>query len=247
MSTLVLLPGLDGTGQLFADFVAALGPQIEVIVASYPADKPLAYAELEARVRAMLPTDRNYFLLGESFSGPLAISIAASAPPGLRGLLLCCSFARNPLPVLAVARPLLGLLPLAAVPLALPGYFLLGRFSTPRLRTALAGAVAAVAPAVLRQRARAALAVDVAGALANIRVPLLYLRASEDRLVPGSASALIAASVVHTRIVDFVAPHFLLQVVPAAAAAAVAGFIGGTHLAVNPASLATTASPGANP
>src|SRR5512143_111507 len=102
MSTLVLLPGLDGTGRLFGDFIAALGQDIDVIVASYPADTPLDYAELEPLVRAMLPTDRDYVLLGESFSGPLAISLAASAPPGLRGLVLCCSVARSPLPALAL-------------------------------------------------------------------------------------------------------------------------------------------------
>jgi pimeloyl-ACP methyl ester carboxylesterase len=141
----VLLPGRTEP-QLFADFVAALGPEIEVIVASYPADKPLAYAELEARVRAMLPTDRNYFLLGESFSSPIAIAIAASAPPGLRGLLLCCSFARNPCPCRRTAP--------RGVPVAVAAaelVFPLG-FSTPRL-CALAGAVA-VAPVCCATRVR---------------------------------------------------------------------------------------------
>lgn len=234
MSTLVLLPGLDGTGQLFADFVAALAPDIEVIVVRYPADQPLGYAGLEVLVRAVLPADRDYVLLGESFSGPIAIAIAASAPPGLRGLILCCSFARNPVPVLAAVRPFTGIIPLAALPLPLLGYFLLGRFATPALRSALAGALAAVSPAVLRQRAGAALAVDVSGALCAIRVPVLYLRAREDRVVPGSASALVSAAVRNTRVVDFVAPHFLLQVLPAAAAAAVASFIRSTT-AANPA------------
>ncbi|MBX9790721.1 MAG: hypothetical protein K2Y37_17530 [Pirellulales bacterium] len=37
MTTLVLLPGLDGTGSLFADFVSALDGQIETVVVAYPA------------------------------------------------------------------------------------------------------------------------------------------------------------------------------------------------------------------
>lgn len=105
MVALVLLPGLDGTGRLFVDFVAALGAEVEVTVASYPTDTPLGYAELTAVARSFLPPDQPFFLLAESFSGPIAISIAQSSPPGLLGVALCCSFARNPLPVLAPARP----------------------------------------------------------------------------------------------------------------------------------------------
>src|SRR5687768_1455482 len=107
--TLVLLPGMDGTGLLFADFVAALGAQVETQVLRYPPDEILGYAELEARVRAALPTDRPLVLLGESFSGPIAISIAATPPPNLRGLILCCTFARFPLP--ASIKALAKLLP----------------------------------------------------------------------------------------------------------------------------------------
>ncbi|HEY6094589.1 MAG TPA: alpha/beta fold hydrolase [Gallionellaceae bacterium] len=230
MSTLVLLPGLDGTGRLFADFVAALGPDIEVVVASYPAHQPRGYAELETVVRAMLPTDRDYVLLGESFSGPLAISIAASAPASLRGLILCCSFARNPLPVLAPLRFLVGMFPVGMAPVSLLSYFLLGRFASARLRSALAATIAAVAPSVLRQRVRAALTVDVSGALSCIRVPMLYLRASEDRVVPRSASLLLSSRVANARVIEFDAPHFLLQVLPADAAAAVTCFMSRTVL-----------------
>lgn len=128
MVALVLLPGLDGTGRLFVDFVAALGAEVEVTVASYPTDTPLGYAELTAVARSFLPPDQPFFLLAESFSGPIAISIAQSSPPGLLGVALCCSFARNPLPVLAPARPLLGIVPVDALPVALLSFFVLGRF-----------------------------------------------------------------------------------------------------------------------
>ena len=223
--TLVLLPGLDGTGQLFDDFIAALGPDIDIIVAAYPLDALLSYTELASVARTFIPADRPYFLLGESFSGPIAITIAAASPPGLRGMILCCSFARNPRPILAWARPLIALFPLMALPLALLSHFLLGRFASPHLRLALAQTLAKVAPAVLRQRAVAALGVDVSQRLSAIAVPLLYLRASEDRVVPKSASDEVAAWAPVTRIVDLVAPHFLLQALPSAAASAVADFM----------------------
>ena len=58
----------------------------------------MGYDELEVLVRAALPTGQRYFLLGESFSGPLAIRIAANPPAGLAGVILCGTFAKNPLP-----------------------------------------------------------------------------------------------------------------------------------------------------
>src|SRR5215471_17973322 len=100
MVALVVLPGMDGTTAPRADFVAALGPRIEPHLVAYPSDPALGYMELEALVRASLPADRPYLLLGESFSGPIAISIAASRPSHLVGLILCVTFAYNPLPVL---------------------------------------------------------------------------------------------------------------------------------------------------
>ena len=222
---LVLLPGMDGTGLLFPDFITALGQDIEAIVVSYPQDKTLSYVELKKLVRSFLPVNKPYFILGESFSGPIAISIAATMPTGFLGLILCCTFAKNPLPLLKVARPLMALLPVTATPLSLLNYFLMGRFSTPELRSSLGRAVAAVSPAVLKNRACEVLSVDVSVALSTIKVPVLYLRSSEDRVVQKSSSELIATLAPQTQIVDFVAPHFLLQVLPCESASVVTNFI----------------------
>ena len=51
---LVLLPGMDGTGELFAPFVAALKREFKVVVVRYPTNEPLGYAELEAIARGKL-------------------------------------------------------------------------------------------------------------------------------------------------------------------------------------------------
>ena len=119
MVTLVLLPGMDGTGELFAPFVAALGPDQAVTVVRYPAEPALGYAELESFARAALPADRPFVLVGESFSGPIAIRIAADPPPNLVGVVLSTTFARAPLPgpsVLALLAPLMRLAPVRAAP-----------------------------------------------------------------------------------------------------------------------------------
>jgi pimeloyl-ACP methyl ester carboxylesterase len=118
--TLVLLPGMDGTGDLFAPLVAALGPHMRTIIVRYP-DEPLDYASHEEIARAALPLGHPFILLGESFSGPIAVSIAASAPTGLRGYVLCCSFVRSPRRLLRWFRPSLGLLPAHRAPGEGPG------------------------------------------------------------------------------------------------------------------------------
>jgi pimeloyl-ACP methyl ester carboxylesterase len=224
MVALVLLPGMDGTAKPRAEFVAALGSGIEPRVVSYPADR-IGYGELEALARAALPQDRPYVLLGESFSGPVAISIAASSPPQLIGLVLCATFARNPRPALGSLRWLLPLIPFGLVPIRLTGTFLLGRFASEPLLEAMRSTLAEVPMATLKARTDVVLGVDVRPALSKIRVPVLYLRAMEDRLIPRRCVDVIAAAVAQTRIVDVVAPHFLLQAAPAVAAAAVRSFI----------------------
>ncbi len=214
---LVLLPGMDGTGELFAPFIAALGDEFEVRVVRYPGDHRGGYEELETLARAAIPHDRPYILLGESFSGPIAVSIVASAPGELRGLVLCCTFARNPRPGLAVLKPFIGAVPFKA----LPAGWLVAR----QIRAAFARALDRVTTQALRARMRAVLAVDVCDRLAACDVPVLYLRAMRDRLVPRAAANLIASIKPATRVIDFDAPHFLLQTMPEQAAREVAAFV----------------------
>jgi pimeloyl-ACP methyl ester carboxylesterase len=215
---------MDGTGELLSRFCRALDPGIGTAVVAYPADRYIGYAGLEAIVRAALPRDRPFVLLAESFSGPIAISIAASPPAGLRGVILVCSFARAPYPLPPPLHSLVNFLPVRGMPakvLAWPGF---GRFATRSLRVQLANVLARVLPAVLRRRLRAVLEVDVTPLLSRIGVPVLHLSASEDRLVPGRAAA--AFSVVpQIRFAGIEGPHFLLQASPSAAAAAVEAFL----------------------
>jgi pimeloyl-ACP methyl ester carboxylesterase len=220
---LVLLPGLDGTGFLFRRFREALDPSISTIVVSYPNDRGIDYAGLERVVRSVLPRRKPFVLLAESFSGPIAISIAASRPAGLRGLILSCSFARNPRPILAPLEPLVQFLPVRAIPSVLLSRPVLGRFATPALRAELVNALSRVSTSVIKQRIQAVLCADVSSLLAQVGAPILYLRASEDRLVPRSAS--FAFSVMpRIQFAEIKGPHFLLQARPSAAAAHVQTF-----------------------
>lgn len=70
LPTLVLLPGMDGTGELFASLLAQLGGETRSIVVRYPTCEFLNYDALTEVVKAQLPDGESFVLLAESFSGP---------------------------------------------------------------------------------------------------------------------------------------------------------------------------------
>lgn len=215
---------MDGSGELFAPLIQALGSDLHTQVVRYPPEQPLGYAPLMEQVRQQLPVGRPFILLGESFSGPIAVSLAAERPAGLLGLVLCCTFVRNPRPGLAWLSGLLPLVSPRLAPRALLSRLLLGRFATPALDQALADALAPLPSATLQARLRAVLDVDAAGQLQRIQVPLLYLQAAEDRLVPADAVRLIEGYPGDFRCLRLEAPHGLLQARPHEAAQALEGF-----------------------
>ena len=225
MVTLVLLPGMDGSGAMFAGFIAALGDGITPLVLSYPTDQILSYDGLADFARTRLPAGQPYVLLGESFSGPVAIALAAECPAGLVGLVLSCTFARNPVSLFQHCAPLIALLPVSSrlSGLALP--LLLGRHATPALRMTLRAALDRLRPAVLRARMRAVLGVDCSAQLGRIAVPVLYLQAAQDRVVSSASGRLIASLLPSVTVAVVRGPHLLLQTAPEQTAVLVREFI----------------------
>lgn len=223
---LVLLPGLDGSGILFAPLLRHLPPDVEPVVVRYPPDRPLGHEELLPIVLDASAGGSPFVLLGESFSGPLALMAAARRPPGLAAVILCASFVRNPVwrrPrwLRHLVRPFLFRLHRTLAPARL----LLAGQSSPELRRLISEALAPLRPEVLACRVRSALGVDVTSELLACPVPILYLRATRDMIVPAHNVAEIRSLCPSIRIVSIPAPHALLQTHPAAAASAIATFL----------------------
>lgn len=216
---------MDGTGRLFQSFVEALGGEFNVQTIAYPLSESLNYAELTAFATSALPRAGPLVILGESFSGPIAVEMAARCAQRVRGLILCSTFVRDPRPRWSWLAPLLPVVPIAVLPTRALAQALFGRHSNAPLRAELAHALAAVAPDVLQSRLLAVRSVDACAALARLRVPLLYLQAREDRLVPASAFAIVKHLCPSVRVEAFDAPHALLQVRPFEAADAVKRFM----------------------
>lgn len=217
---LLLLPGMDGTGLLFRSLVEALPKPIAPLVHAYDAQQRLGYDAL----RAALPTiDEPYAILGESFSGPLAIRRAAD-DPNVRAIILTASFAEAPRAALRAFAPMSQAVFSAPPPRLVVKHLLLGPHATPALISEVQEAIRRVDASVLAQRLKEVAHVDVRRELAALSCPLLYLQGAHDRLVPASCGAQIATGVgriLHT--LD--AGHLLLQTQPAASANVITTFL----------------------
>jgi pimeloyl-[acyl-carrier protein] methyl ester esterase len=224
--TLVLLPGMEGTGSLFAPFTRALPDRVKPVIVSYPADRPLDYAGHLKIVMASLPVDEPFFLLGESFSGPLAFMAAARHPRGLMGIILSATFVTWPLPLppsVAGAAVSLGFFRLKATRLFFR--ILIGRNATAELRTLFAEALARVTAEVLSARARAVIGLDCRAELRNCPVPLFTLVADHDRLVAGRCPEQIRALRPDMKMAHVDSSHLILQCAPVQAAGLICGFM----------------------
>ncbi|NOU24063.1 MAG: alpha/beta hydrolase [Methylotenera sp.] len=228
--TLILLPGMDGTGDLFDSFVEALNPAIRTVVVSYPKTGSLSYKALTALASeqiqaAKIPVDAPYMILGESFSGPIAIALAANTNGQLKGLILSCTFAINPRPLLSKFSFLVPAITYNQFWLVLTSKFLMGNFKSEKVHQQLNAILPTVSPITMRSRLEAVIGVDYSAMLAKIKVPILYLRGKHDNLVPSSASQHILKLAKAVTLVELDAPHMLLQMAPKEAATKLQLFI----------------------
>ncbi len=226
----LLLPGFDGSGRLFAPFLAAAPPGFEPRVVALPSDAPRGYDELVAWLADRLPTDRPYSLVAESFSGPLAIRIASRQPKLLTHLVLVATFLRSPLrpwlaPLAALARPAI----YARPPPALAIRAMLAGWDAPSsIVGAVRDAMAILPPPVAAARARAALSADEGAALARIDAPTLWVQASSDRLLREGHANEARCSRPDARIVTIEGPHMILQRRSRECLAAIERFLAGS-------------------
>ena len=218
----LLLPGLDGTGELFGPLVAALAARgVSASALRYPTQERLSYDALVARVLSALPP-APFVLVGESFSGPIALRVARARPAGLQGVVLAASFVRRPVP------RVLG--PLARLGFSLPApglglrWILAGRDAEPELIEGLQAALRQVSSKVLAHRLRQILSLDAREDFLACPVPLLYLAGSQDRLVSPRVGVRLQRRRPDLRLVTFPSPHLVLQRHAEGAADAIAEF-----------------------
>lgn len=208
----LLLPGLDGSADLFARFLGAATGALDLRRFPYPQDRFLDYPDLERLVWPRLPRGEPFALLGESFGGPLALRVAAGKPEGLVGVVLAATFHRKPAnALLARAAPLGPAFFRLPLPPHVVRLLLAGGDASPELVEEVREAVRHVPARVMAARARAALAVDVSEELRRCPVPLLFLGGKRDRLLRTTLPSEIRALQPRAEVRMLDTPHLVLQ------------------------------------
>jgi pimeloyl-ACP methyl ester carboxylesterase len=225
--TLLLLPGMDGTGELFSDFVKHLPAWIDPKVVRYPRHDYYSFADLSAAARSAIPPSEPFVLLAESFSTPIAVRVAADRPANLLALIVCAGFVQPPIGGI-FGRSLSALAP-AFFRLPLPAFavraLLVGRGAPSGLVNQVKTTISSVRPKVLSLRLRRLLSCDETASLAKLQVPMLYLQATDDRLIDKYSFEVVRGAKPDAILQRIPGPHFLLQRKPQAAVDAILAFI----------------------
>ena len=225
---LLVLPGLDGTGTLFEDFLSALPSTLTVEIARYPTQRFLSYSELVPYVEEMVTRSGLFVVVAESFSTPLAAMLAATSPPNLAGLVICAGFITNPtgswsLLVRGLARP--SLFRLVPPPTWALEHFLIGTSPLGALEARVREALRLVNPKVLAWRVRAILDCDARKDLSQTQIPMMYIQAEDDHLVRAECFIEIQRLRPNTILASIPGPHLVLQCEPQKAAEVLMQFL----------------------
>ena len=225
--TLLLLPGMDGTGELFNPFINFLPAWIKPEIVRYPNRVPLGFKDLLPAARSAIPDSSPFVLLAESFSTPMAVQLAADAPSNLQAIIICAGFVKPP--VGAFSRSWISALAPMLFGFTLPSFvirsLLVGRTAPVELVRRVRRVVSTVSPEVLAVRVRAVLNCDEERALSRISVPLLYVQAAGDRLVRQSSLEAIRVVRPDVTVTRIAAPHFILQREPQIVADAIVSWL----------------------
>ena len=212
--TLVLMPGLDGTGRLFAPIIPLLEPHFELVVVTYPdLDSFTDYVDC---AQNQLPATPGFSLLAESFSGPVAMALMAQRPGLIGPSVLCATFARSPL---AALTRMANYVPDQMFSIGALNEFCLDVFEindedSSETQPLPLDVTEQLDGTLLKHRISVLSRIDVSALLPNIQVPILYLHAERDRIVSENDAQMMQEYLPDVDRVDIDAPHLLLQTRP---------------------------------
>lgn len=222
---IVLLPGLDGTGDLFERVAELLARDVTVTIVRYPPDPLLGYAGYAEIVRKVIG-DRNVFLLGESFSGPVAIMVSRQLQKQVQGLVLAATFVKSPWPAYLIRRATH--VDPRRTPRGIRDAILMGSYGDEELRKKVEEIVQTLRRSVRNARLRAVAGVDVRADFARVACPILALHGRRDWVVRKSIMQKAVCDKGRARMIVIPGAHMLLQTRPAEAAAEIIHFIRST-------------------
>jgi pimeloyl-ACP methyl ester carboxylesterase len=209
---LIMLPGLDGTGELFEPIVALLPSEVDVQVIRFPWNKCMDYESLTSYVMMNLPDER-FVLLAESFSGPIAYQIASIKPANLQSVIFVATFLESPRRLMLRLSEFLPrkLLLSSTIPKVLCKAFILGNACNEMLEK-FQNIIRLMSTEVLDFRLREMAKLQLR--VKPIHIKALYINASKDMLVPKRYIKKFKQAFKEINVLEVEGPHFILQANP---------------------------------
>ncbi|HEX6634019.1 MAG TPA: alpha/beta fold hydrolase [Usitatibacter sp.] len=217
---ILFLPGFDGNATLREPFVAALNAHHPARAIGYPNATLGSLRGYCRYAAAQASEDARHILVAESFSGLVAARWAAT-DPHVEAVVLCASFARNPVRWLA------------SVGAALPEIVRLGakllRAIPPATRDPrhlewsreFNDTILALDDAVIAERLRIIADEDVSRELAGLRIPIVLLQFDGDQVVGMRARRELESVCRNAEVVRIPGPHYALEIRPRECAEAI--------------------------
>ena len=212
MVDFILLPGLHGNSQLATEFLNLQPDLFEVTALSYPKDGPFTY---EALVKELLPFfdhRDNIVLIGESFGGPLSV-LLASRINSVIALILVGSFLTCPAPrwTKGLSSSMLKVLPMSSI---FPRMALAGFSRKHDFDQLLKKVLKEVSVTGFINRVEAIRKVDVREECSLLEIPLLYLQAKDDFIVPSRCGKEVIKVARQATLERITGAHMLLETNP---------------------------------
>ena len=209
---LVLLPGMDGTGELFAPILPYL-KDFDCCVVQLPQSGPQDYQTLKQYVEAKLPVD-DFILLAESFSGPIGAILALSDIKNLRAIIFVATF------LVAPRKRLLRTLSMVPFKLALKLPFamtlckrlLFDAAVSDEITSLFAKTIFRLPVGLIRSRIKAVGSLVLPQRQSDL--PAILLQPTGDKLLPTRETQEFRTYFSQIAIEPIAGPHFILQTEP---------------------------------
>ncbi len=224
---LLLLPGLDGSGLLFGDFVGSLPEHLPAVEIAYPPSLGVFEDYVRVARNSIAAAGEDLVVVAESFSGPIAIDLLRDPPGNVKALVLVATFAQAPSRLLlALAAKMPGTVLQALAGPALDWLCLNGN-TDEGLAKRTREVVQSLPPDLISARLKILrmLPTDLSLVLATSTVPVLLIKPRHDRLVSEKYFAEIEQCNPAVASMTIDGPHFLLQCCPRQCAEAIVDFI----------------------
>ncbi len=209
---LVLLPGMDGTGKLFEDFLSFYDGDHQVI--PLPEEGGQSTNELAKYILSHLPSE-NIILLAESFSGSIVPSLLKKSDSNIKGVIFVASFISCPNPVLVSIARYLPIKLLARIPGAglFHRFFFLGSSVSTKTLNKFCNVIDSLPTQTLINRLKNMKNLPKRFSFST-DIPCVYLKPTRDKLVPKAKMVQIESVFNNSSHTYIDGPHFILQSKP---------------------------------